>query len=180
MIQNNLPPQTAVMANSLYHSLQGQYFVGFADDLHFEKDRIAWAALYNPRGSGKNLFVNVWTVTVPENPSVYAQIWLNARLPGYPEESLHVTPSNTALCPLPRPRVRLLQASEVCEMPYGGAEAYLRIAPPNGTVVSEEDGKFILPPGGNFAVVLAGSNEYERSSNIRVAFGWWEQPVYDC
>ena len=108
-----LPPQVATMANSLYHSLKGQYFVGYADEMFFAAGRHAWATLFNPFNSGVNLFVNVWTVTDDHAPIIRAQTWLNAKLPGGAKESANVTPTNTAICPLRKPRVQLWQASDV-------------------------------------------------------------------
>ena len=180
MIQGCLPPQVAVMANSLYHSLQGQYFVGYADDLYFQKDRNAWAMLYNPRDSGVNLFVNVWTVTELNDPPIRMQIWFNARLPGRPTESTLVTPSNTAIYPPSKPKVKLLQASDVVGDPIGGVKAFVRRTLPGETVVSEEEGKFIIPPGGNFAIFLSNPEGPDVTANARVAYGWWEQPVCGC
>lgn len=172
-----LPPQAAVMANSLYHSLQGQYFVGYADNMFFEKDKGAWAALVNPRNSGVRLFVNVWTVTDLYQPPIKMQIWFNAELPGSPTRSDLVTPANTALCPLPRPRVRLMQASNVVGTPTGGVKGFSRRSSPGETIVAEEDGKFIIPPGGNFAIFLANSGEAEAPASVRVGYGWWEEKI---
>lgn len=170
-----LPAQYANMANSLYHSLQGQYFVGYADNMFFEKDKNAWAALANPSHSGVNLFVNVWTVTDLYEPPIRIEIWFNSRLPGDPTESRLVTPSNTAICPPPKPRICLLQASNVVGVPEGGIKGFVRRTTPGETVVAEEDGKFIIPPGGNFAVFLSNPEGANIPASVRVAFGWWEQ-----
>lgn len=164
------------MANSLYHSLQGQYFVGYADNMLFEAEKNAWAALYNPKNSGINLFVNVWTVTSLRQ-SIRMQIWINAKLPGQPITSTLVTPANTAICPLPKPEVRLLQASNVTDTPTDGVKAFVRRAPAGETVVAEEDGKFIIPPGGNFAVFLSLDEATAECASARVAYGWWEERV---
>ena len=66
---------------SLYESMLGQYFVGYADRLVYTgKDISAWGSLYNPPDSGVNLHVNVWTVT-----SLFgvfrAEVWFNANMP---------------------------------------------------------------------------------------------------
>jgi hypothetical protein len=177
MSLNRTPVQVAAMANSLYHSLLGQYFVGFADNMSFGVNEYAFAALANPRNSGVNLFVNVWTVTNLNAPPVLAQIFLNSRLTGAIDESQHVTPTNTAIRPLSRPRVHLIQASNICAAPYCGTEAYERIIPAVETVADEEDGKFIIPPGGNFAVFLSDPTGSAAKTDGKVAFGWWESPV---
>lgn len=177
MNRYELPPQVATMANSLYHSLKGQYFVGYADEMFFRNGRNAWAALFNPFNSGVNLFLNVWTVTDDHAPPIRAQTWLNARLPGEAKESTNVTPTNTALCPLPRPRVQLLQASDVEGTPMGGVKAYSRLIAPGETVVAEEDGKFIIPPGGNYAIFLKNAEGTTGDVDTRVGLGWWEQRI---
>lgn len=172
-----LPPQVATMANSLYHSLEGQYFVGYADNMFFETGKNAWAALYNPKNSDSNLFVNVWTVTSLYQPTIRMQIWFNAELPGEPIVSKLVTPANTALCPPTKPRVLLLQASNVEGTPEGGVKGFVRRAQAGETVVAEEDGKFIIPPGGNFAIFLSYAEGTADHASIRVAYGWWEEKI---
>lgn len=172
-----LPPQAAVMANSLYHSLQGQYFVGYADNMFFEKDKNAWASLANPPDSGVNLFANVWTVTDLYEPPIRMEIWLNSTLPGDPTASRLVTCANTAIVPVPQPKIRLLQASNVIGTPEGGIKAFVRRTTPGETVVAEEDGKFIIPPGGNFAVFLSNPEGANVPASVRVAYGWWEEPI---
>ena len=157
--------------------MQDQYFVGYADNMFFEKDKSAWAALYNPRNSGINLFVNVWTVTDLYEPPIRLQIWLNSKLPGDSTESRLVSPSNTAVRPLASPKVRLLQASNVIGDPEDGVKAFVRRTTPGETVVAEEDGKFIIPPGGNFAVFLSNSEGANIPASVRVAYGWWEEKI---
>lgn len=170
-----IPNQVATMPNPLYHSLKGQYFVGTTDDLYFESGKKAWAALVNPIHSGKNLFVNVWTVTDLHEPPLDIQIWLNSMLPGNYTISTKVTPVNTAIMPPSVPRVKLLQASNVSGSPVGGVNAYGRVSSPGITLVSEEDGKFIIPPGGNFAIVISATLETAAIPDVRVACGWWEE-----
>lgn len=174
-----LPNQVAFMANSLYHSLQGQYFVGYADNMFFEKDKNAWAALVNPNNSGVNLFVNVWTVTDLYEPPIRLQIWFNSKLPGDSTKSRLVTPSNTALSPLPEPKIKLRQASNVIGEPEGGIKAFVRRTLPGETVVADEEGKFIIPPGGNFAVFLSNPEGVNIPASVRVALGWWEEKICD-
>lgn len=173
----NLPQQVAVMANSLYHSLQGQYFVGYADNMFFEKDKNAWAALVNPMNSGVNLYVNVWTVTDLYEPPIRMQIWFNSELPGDSTTSKLVTPSNTAIVPPSVPKIKLKQASNVEGTPIGGVKGFVRRTLPGETVVAEEEGKFIIPPGGNFAIFLSNPEGENIPASVRVAFGWWEEKI---
>ncbi len=165
--------------NPLAKSFQGKYFVGYADDLAFGNGTSAWAGLFNPINSGVYLFVNVWTITeLLGQAPIRAQIWFNSKPPGNPLSSELVTPSNTALCPPPEPSVRLLQASNVTGSPSGGIKAFVRRATPESTLVFEEDGKYIFPPGGNLTVFLSNPEQPEVPVAGRIAFGWWEEKDY--
>lgn len=170
-------PEVVNIPIPLYKSLQGKYFVGYADNLTFGKGKSAWAGLFNPSNSGVNLHVNVWTVT-----SIYgifrAQIWFNANLPGTPEKSQLVTTSNTALIPAPKPKIKLLLANNVEGEPSGGIKAFVRRGEAESTIVAEEDGKFIFPPGGSFTVFISNPETPEEAAAGRIAFGWWEEPIF--
>ncbi len=50
-----------------------------------------------------------------------------------------------------------------------------RLVGPKGTLVSEDDGKWIIPPGGNFIVFL----ESPGADIIKtlIAFGWWQEKI---
>lgn len=168
-------PQVASMPYPLYLSLQGKYFVGDTDILEFGKDTNAWSALYNPKHSCVNLHVYVWTVTNLGEEPIIAEIWFNTDPPGSPTISNSFTPSNTALCPLPTPKVKILQAELVTSEPINGTKAFTRVIPPFTTVASDDDGKFIFPPGGNFTIFL--KNDGVKNTKARVAYGWFEEPI---
>lgn len=161
----------------LYESLKGNYFIGYADDLTFGNNTSAWARLYNPPQSGVDLFVNVWTVTDISSSPFRAQFWFNAMPPGNFTESTLVTPSNTAIRPLPRPKVKLQQASDVTGEPVGGVKAFVRRGEPEVTLVETENGKLIFPPGGSFLVFLSLPENPNVPAGGRVAMGWWEEPI---
>jgi hypothetical protein len=91
--------QVADMPYPLYLSLQGKYFVGYADEMEFGNGTIALAGLVNPSSSGVNLHVYVWTVTNIGQLPLQAEIWFNTDPPGNPVRSELVTPANTAICP---------------------------------------------------------------------------------
>ena len=57
-------------------------------------------------------------------------------------------------------------------VPKNGVNVYERIVPPMTTLVGEEDGKFIEPPGGNYVLVIKSSSS--KLDKVIVAFGWWE------
>jgi hypothetical protein len=160
----------------LYESLKGNYFIGYADNLSFGNGTSAWARLYNPPGSGVNLYVNVWTVTDISEAPFRAQFWFNANPPGTPLES-PVTPSNTAIYPAPVPKIKLQSASNVSGDPIGGIKAFVRRGVPETTLVDTENGKLIFPPGGSFLVFLSLPESPSTVASGRIAFGWWEERI---
>lgn len=169
--------QVASMPYALYLSLQGKYFVGYADELEFGNGNSAWGGLINPSSSGVNLHLYVWTVTNIGQSPIRAQIWFNSDPPGQPTESELVTPANTALCPLPRSQIRLFKASNVIGQPKGGVKAFVRRALPEVTIAEEEVGKFIFPPGGSFIIFLSNPESPNEPAAGRVAFGWYEEEI---
>lgn len=168
---------TVAVPINLAKSLEGKYFVGYADNLTFGLGTSAWARLYNPINSGVNLHVTVWTVSDVSESPFRAQIWFNASPPGVPQDSTLVTPSNTALCPLPTPRIKLQYAIKVTGEPTGGIKAFVRRGLPETTLVEDEQGKFIFPPGGSFLIFLSNPEAPEVEAAGRIAFGWWEEPI---
>ncbi len=172
-------PKTVDIPIELYKSVQGEYFMGFAEGLSFDTTTGAWARLYNPINSCVNLFVNVWTVTDITETPFRAEFYFNATPPGVPINSNNVTPTNTALCPSPIPKVQIQYATNVTGNPIGGAKAFIRDATPETTLVDSENGKLIFPPGGSFLVFISTPELGGTSATGRVAFGWWEESIYD-
>lgn len=159
----------------LYESERGRYFIGYADNIKIAKGKNAWARLYNPRASGVNLHVNVWTVTDISNAPFRAQFWFNATPPLGAYSEATVTPSNTAFRPTPIPLVRLQYASNVSGEPMGGVKAFVRRGTAGTTLVDTENGKLIFPPGGSFLIYLTIEGDIDGEG--RVAFGWWEERI---
>jgi hypothetical protein len=162
----------------LYESVIGEYFIGYADNLSLGNGTSAWARLYNPDQSGVNLHVNVWTVTDISESPFRAQFWFNSTPPGTPSEA-PVTPSNTAIRPVPEPRIKLQSASTVTGDPIGGIKAFVRRGDPITTLVDTENGKLIFPPGGSFLVFLSLLDNSDIAASGRIAFGWWEERIAD-
>ncbi len=121
-----------------------------------------------------NLHVNVWTVTDISGAPFRAQFWFNAGVPGE-YSTAPVTPTNTAIRPVPVPKVQLQLASDVTNVPEGGFKAFVRRGEPVTTVVDVENGKLIFPPGGSFLVYLSLIEHPELPASGRIAFGWWEE-----
>jgi len=161
----------------LAKSLEGKYFLGMAEDLTFGNATNAWARLYNPPDSGVNMFVNVWAVSDIVSSPIRVQIWFNSTPPGIIQQSYSVTPANTAIRPIPQPKVKLEYAVGVKGFPTGGIKAYGRSGPAGVTINSEENGKFIFPPGGSFLVFISNPETPTMLASGRIAFGWWEEPI---
>nr|WP_304219558.1 DUF6143 family protein [Fredinandcohnia onubensis] len=159
--------------NPLYQSLEGRYFVGQTEHIRFGKGKNAWGSLVNPIKSDVNLFVNAFTITNHSNQPFEAEIWFNPIPSGKPRLSTNVTPANTALSPLPKPEVKIAYAEFVKGFPTIGVMAFRRIVPPQSTLASDEDGKFIFPPGGSFMIFLVSPNN--EVIQAEVAFGWFEK-----
>lgn len=160
---------------SLSKSLQGKYFAGQTESLTFSNTTNAWAALINPSGSGVNLFANVYTISNFSDKPFVVQIWFNTNLPETGTISTKVSPANTALVPQPVPKVQVHFNQNVNGVPLGGVNVFDRIVPPGATLASEEDGKFIFPPGGNWTLFLTAPTSEETIFTAIVAFGWWEE-----
>ena len=167
-------PKSVNIPMELYQSARGNYFMGSADNLKFSYRNNAWARLYNPPGSGVNLFVNVWTVTSGLDGPYCAQFWFNGTPPGNSSVSRQVTTTNLALCPPAIPKVKLEYASGVCGEPEDGIKAFVRNGDGASTLVDTENGKLIFPPGGSFLILLSVSDHAQIGLG-RIAFGWWEE-----
>lgn len=173
---NSITP-VADMPYALYLSLQGKYFVGFAPDVQFDKGKYGWAGLVNPSHSCVNLHLYVWTVTNFGISPLSAELWFNTNTPEGSVISNFITPANTAIYPLPRPKVKILQANNVSGYPQCGQRISVRKVLPEITIVGEEVGRFIFPPGGSFSVLLSNAEESNQSGIGNVAFGWWEEEI---
>jgi len=168
-------PTTVVnITNPVYQSLKGRYFLGQTKPLAFGNGYNAWAGLMNPDDSGVNLYVSTFTVSNFASQSVLALVWLNGAVPGPYTVSKKVTPANTAIVPLPSPRVILQCGEMVTGWPVGGVNPFDQIVDPHSTLVDNKEGKIIIPPGGSFIVYLRAS--CNDPAKAKVAFGWWE----DC
>lgn len=176
-IENNKnikPQQVVSLPVPLFKSIQGNYFVGQTGTLSVGNGSSAWAGLVNAHDSDVDLYANVFTISNFSDDYLVAEIWLNTNLPERGSVSLNVSPTNTALSPLPKNKVDIRFADSTTELPVRGVNVYERIVPPNTTLVGEEDGKFIEPPDGNYVLVIKSSSS--NLDKVIVAFGWWEKP----
>lgn len=89
--------------------------------------------------------------------------------------SKNVTSANQAISPLPKPEVKIEFAEHVSGFPKQGVNAFKRIVPPQSTLASDEDGKFIFPSGESFGIFLVSPND--EYIEAEVAFGWFEKKI---
>ncbi|MDD2432449.1 MAG: DUF6143 family protein [Clostridia bacterium] len=169
------PFKVISIPNPLAKSIQGKYFAGQTESLSFSNTTNAWGALINPIDSGVNLFANVYTITNLSDKPFLVQIWFNTNPPGTGTISTKVSPANTALTPHPIPKVKVQFNQNVNGIPLGGINVFDRIVPPGTTLASEEDGKFIFPPGGNWVLFLTAPGPVTTIFSAIVALGWWEE-----
>jgi len=169
-------PNIAGIPLPLYKSEQGRFFIGYAGNLKFKgTDACAWASLFNPPDSEVVMHVDRWTAACYSG-AFTAELWLNAAMPGEPVETGFQTTTNFAVLPPAQPKVFLFYASSVAGRPRG-ALVCARRRGAQDTIVSDENGKFIFPPGGSFSVLLSQPGAPEAEAEGSVGFEWWEEPA---
>ena len=169
------PIKVVSIPNPLSKSIKGKYFVGQTEALVLGQDFNAWGGLINPPNSGVNLFINVYTVTNFSETPFLAQIWFNTTPPGIGVSSDKVSAGNTTISPLPMSKIKLQYVQSVSGFPNGGVNVLDRLVGPKGTLASEDEGKWIIPPGGNFIVFLVSPGV--ELIKALIAFGWWEEKI---
>lgn len=171
--KHSKPQEVVSIPVPLFKSLEGKYFVGQTENLNIECGSNAWAGLVNPHDSGVDLYVNVFTISNFSDEYLTAEIWLNTKVPEGSIISHKVSPTNTAIKPLPKNKVNIRFAKSVNPVHKSGVNVYERIVPPKTTLVAEEDGKFIEAPSGDYVVIIKSSSK--KTVNVVVAFGWYEK-----
>lgn len=174
----SIPKPVISIPQATFESKRGRYFIGQTDYLTFDHDCYAWGGLINPSDSGVNLYIGTFTLSNFTDTPFVGQIWFNTTLPDCSNVSDKVSPGNTALCPLPEPKVKLRYDSCVEKKPRRGANPFLRITEPYSTLVAEQEGREIIPPGGNFVITLKSINTRSRDLIAKIVFGWWEEKTY--
>ncbi|WMJ82052.1 DUF6143 family protein [Clostridium sp. MB40-C1] len=172
----NIKPQKVVsIPVPLFKSIQGKYFVGQTEALWVGNGLNAWAGLVNPCNSYINLYANVFTISNFSDDYLTAEIWLNTNIGEKGSVSHKISPTNTSLDPLPKNKAEIRFVESTTTVPTKGVNVYERIVPPNTTLVSEEDGKFIESPCGNYTIVIKSSSS--KLDKVIVALGWWEKSI---
>lgn len=174
-LNTRIPFNVISLPVSLSKSMQGNYFLGQTDMLILGEGNSAWGGLINPSDSGVNLFVNVTTISNFSDLSFKAEAWFNPKSMGKGVISTNVTASNTTLYPMPNPKVQLEYVQSTTLSPKEGVNPFCRIVSANQTLVSEDQGKFIIPPGGSYIIFL--SIPEFKLVKAQISFGWWEEKI---
>lgn len=152
-------------------SFQGRYFIGHTPTMTLPYRANGWAALFNPRGSGVNVFVNTITVSNFSNTPFRAQVWLNA-MPDGGQVSPSTAAVNAAIQPPVWPEAAIVYGTEQLK---SGQSLFTRVAGAQSTEVGNYYGKIILPPGGSLLVLMQGPGA--TGAQAEVALGWWEDMI---
>jgi len=153
-------------------SLSGRYFLGQTPEMSVTSDNNSWGELYNPENSGLRLYVNVWTVTNVSGNNFTGGIFFDSVMDEVLDSGF-ITCTN--MCPDLPENVGVIRYrdNESGLVPVGGIEAFTRRIPQQTTVISVENGKYIIPPGKRIGILARSATGNAVS---RIAFGWWEVP----
>lgn len=173
----SIPESVVSIPEAAYESRLGRLFSGQTELITFDHEYYAWGGLINPSNSGVDLFIEAFTISNFTATPFVGQIWYNTTLPSGAHVSNKVSPDNTALRPLPEPKAKLEYASDVEEKPRGGVNPFLRIAEPYSTLAAEQNGSIIIPPGGNFVIILKSIEHGSRQLTAKIVFSWWEEKI---
>lgn len=158
----------------LRKSIEKKYFLGQSESLSLSGATNGYAEIYNPPDSGVNLHLAVWTVsntTTDAAVNFVARAYFGAEIADAKTESALFTCVNL-IAPVPVPKAKIRYVSGTASTPSAGLEGYTRRIPGVSTIVSDESGKFIIPPGKAFALAVTAAT---AAATCRVAFGWWEE-----
>ena len=173
---NHIPKKEVSIEYPLFESKQGRYFIG-ETPLLSGTDGKALVALVNPSNSGVNIYLNAITITNILGYNLSAEIFLKSKFTGGIPSTL-VSPTNIAFNPQSAPQGSIEYVPTTTQGPSDGVSIFTRVASPYSTLVID-GGQIIIPSGQSIVVYLGGLIPIKPSSTI-VAFGWWEEPLYNC
>lgn len=170
------PVPVVDITNPTLQAILGNYFIGQTEEIFMAGSNNAWSSLINPADSGVNLFFDIFTITNFSGQSFTAEMWFNPKLPGKGMSTPYITPSNLTINPPPKPKAKLLFASQVPGIPIGGVNIFDRIVSPNSTLISDSSkGGMIFGPGDSFVIFLRSPGI--QKIPVRVVFSWWEEKI---
>lgn len=164
------------ISRPLQKSLERKYYVGSTPAMSITPtagtDLRAYGEVRNPIGSGVNLHINAFTVTSTAENNFSAFVVVDSAVASATSLATNVASANRASPTTPEAKLRHLSAAglDISE----GIKVFSRRMAQVETLVSEEDGKFIVPPGDAFGLITGAPS---GTSFIIFAFGWWEQPI---
>jgi hypothetical protein len=167
------PKPVVSITENAYESRLGNLFVGQTDFLTFNDTSCAWAGLVNPSPSCVDLYIDGFTISNFTDTPFVGQIWFNTDLPEHLRVAKEVSTQNLVYRPLPEPEVKLLYTSCLRGRPRNGINAFLRIVEPYSTLLVYQDGKQIIPPGGNYVIMLRSIEPCIRQL-AKIVYSWWE------
>ena len=173
------PQKTIALKDSVYHSYLGQYFLGQTGIIRFGGALQAWGGLFNPADSRVNMFLNAYTISNYSDQPITAEGWLSGSFTGKVATSYHYAAGNQAILPPSQPKVLIQSACYVSDTPSGGTYTFTRRVEAGITLTKHDfQGMYIIPPGSSFALFFLPPGK--KQVNVKIAFGWWEEEIYDC
>ncbi|WP_138754999.1 DUF6143 family protein [Paenibacillus sinopodophylli] len=167
------PVNAIHIANSLYHSLQGKYFVGETDQLNPTDASRTWGALVNPPHSGVNLHLDMFVLSNLSDDKLVSQICFCASLPAHGMQSHEVASANLALQPAPLPRGQIQFGNRLDTTTLTATPVSTRVIPSYSSVTSEKAGHWIIGPGK--AILFTLTSAISRPAPAVISIGWWEE-----
>lgn len=165
-----------VLSDSVYHSLQGNYFLGQTEMISVGIDTQAWGGLINPPGSNVKMFLNAYTISNYSDQPLTAEGWLSSKPPGKAVTSRLYAAGNQSIKPPMLPKVMIQSASFVPAAPIGGSYTFTRRVEPNITLTKHDfQGMYVIPPGSSFILYFLPGEKMK--SQVKIAFGWWEEEI---
>lgn len=170
------PVEVVDITTPAMNSMLGRYFIGQTGVLNFGGRHNAWGGIINPRNSGVNLYIDLFTITNFSTQNFIAEIWLNSDIPDKAVISPTVTPSNQAISPPPTPKAVMENADYITEPLKNGVNIFGRIVDPNSTLVSDSHkGSIIIGTGGSFSILLRSPGL--QNINGTIVLTWWEEKI---
>ena len=153
-------------------AFEGKYFLGHTPILVMHGMN-AYGAVFNPLGSGVNLYINSISLSNYSDRPLDSHAWMNCPLKRF-MVSPFVSTSNFAKRPLTAPKAKVAYQQAMPYKPSDGISLFPLISEANKTTIGYYYGRYIVPPGGSFLVSLGAPDYTDYKVCAKIAFGWWE------
>lgn len=155
----------------LYQSKRGNYFIGQTPIL-INKNNISIVTLRNPIDSNRSIYLNAITITNISSFVLSAEFYLRSTF-HYGITSNLVNCTNTEFSNSILPKGKIKYLNNAINSVINGVNIFTRIVSSNSTLVV--DGSQIILAPGEAMVICIKATSLNPLSEIRVAFGWWEE-----